>query len=600
MATPVPIYTLKNARLRFGSKPLFTGVDIHITKGDKICLIGRNGSGKSTLLKIIAGQIEPDEGEIFIQPGTQVAFMPQESDFTGFQTLRDFILAGLPRAATDAGYKADILIQQFDIDAGQNPAKASGGERKKAALAQALISEPDILLLDEPTNHLDVATIEKLEDFLIRFTGALIIISHDKAFLKHVSTATIWLDRGIAHENDKGFDAFDAWQDALLEQEIIAQKHLAKKIDAETEWLHKGVTARRKRNMGRLRRLQQLRQERREQVKQTGHVKLEIDKGAIQSRLIVETKHVSKSFGDREIVHDFSIRILRGNKIGVVGPNGSGKSTLIKLLTKRLEPDSGHVRIAKNLEEAYFDQNRITLDPDKTLWKTLCPEGDHIFVRGHYRHVVSYLKDFLFTPEQAKSPVGVLSGGEKNRLMLALILSRPSNFLVLDEPTNDLDMDTLDLLQEVLDEYTGTILIVSHDRDFLDKVVPSLLYLKGDGTIVEHIGACSELLAAEKEKAETGQKRAFKTVKKTPVPLNTPTNKLSFTEQHILKLLPNKISKLEETVKALEERMADSELYQKDADLFHKTATELATVRTELEQAENQWLDLQLRLEENA
>ncbi len=601
MAVSVPVYTLKNARLRFGVKPLFTGVNIHICPGDKICLIGRNGSGKSTLLKIIAGQIEPDEGEIFIQPGTRVAFMPQESDFTGFNSLRDFILAGLPKTDTDAAYKADILIQQFDIEAHQNPTKASGGERKKAALAQALIGEPDILLLDEPTNHLDVATIEKLEDFLIRYTGALIVISHDKAFLKHVSTATIWLDRGIAHENDKGFESFDAWQDALLEQEIIAQKHLAKKIDEETEWLHKGVTARRKRNMGRLRRLQQLRQERREQVKQAGHVKLEIDKGAIQSRLIVETKHVNKSFGDREIVRDFSIRILRGNKIGVVGPNGSGKSTLIKLLTKRLEPDSGHVRIAKNLEEAYFDQNRILLDPTKTLWKTLCPEGDHIFVRGHYRHVVSYLKDFLFTPEQAKSPVGVLSGGEKNRLMLALILSRPSNFLVLDEPTNDLDMDTLDLLQEVLDEYTSTILIVSHDRDFLDKVVPSLLYLKGDGTIMEYIGACSELLAAEKAKAESVIKKVVKQTKveNTPPQSNVSGNKLSFTEQHILKTLPNKISKLEEQVKVLEEKMTDPELYQKDADAFHTIATDLAAKRNELEALENQWLELQLRLEEN-
>ena len=599
-----PIYTIKGAHLSFGLHPLFTGLDLVIGRSDKTCLIGRNGSGKSTLLKVIAGVIEPDKGEIFIQPGTKIAYMPQESDFKGYATLKDVILSGLSEHRADEDYRADILIGLLDIAGSQNPETASGGERKKAALAKALIGEPDILLLDEPTNHLDIATIEKLEEIINNFKGAVIVISHDRAFLNHISTSTIWLDRGILRANDKGFAHFEAWQEQIINQEIIEQKNLLKKIEEETEWLHKGVTARRKRNMGRLRRLQQLRLERKEQIKQTGSVNLTIDKGEILSKMIVETKHIYKSFGDRELVKDFTIRILRGNKIGIVGPNGAGKTTLIKLMTKRLEPDQGFVRIAKNLEEAYFDQNRITLDPTKTLWKTLCPEGDHIFVRGHYRHVVAYLKDFLFTSAQAKTPVGALSGGEKNRLMLALALAKPSNFLVLDEPTNDLDMDTLDLLQEALDEYTGTILIVSHDRDFLDKVCTSLLYMKGDGTITEYVGTYSDLLAGEKERALNIQKKT--TVKKAvkPVPVaevstsSAPKKKLSFKEQHLLKTLPAEIEKLQTRVAHLEAKLNNPDFYAQNSDEFNQTTIELTNTKEQLETAEMTWLELEILQEE--
>ena len=597
-----PIYSLKNISLHFGLNPLFNNITLHIKHGEKICLIGRNGSGKSTLLKVIAKKIDVDSGEIFIQPAIKIAYMEQESDLSGFETLKDFICSGLNKQDEHAVYKADILIDQLSINAEQKISTASGGEKKKAALAQALIQEPDILLLDEPTNHLDIVTIEKLESIIKNFSGAVIVISHDRRFLTNITTSTLWLDRGSLHANDKGYAYFNEWQEEIINQEIIEQKNLNKRIQEETEWLHKGVTARRKRNMGRLRRLQQLRLERKNQIKQASNVKFEIDKGEIQSKLISEAKHISKSFGERVLIKDFSTRILRGNKIGIVGPNGAGKSTLIKLLTKRLEPDTGSVRIAKNLQEAYFDQNRIDLDPTKTLWKTLCPEGDHIFVRGHYRHVVSYLKDFLFTSAQATSPVGILSGGEKNRLMLALILAQPSNFLVLDEPTNDLDIDTLDLLQEVLDEYTGTVLVISHDRDFLDKIAVSLLYMKGDGNILEHVGTYSELLnslaTSSQKKEQPKEKKKEETVKETKK-TNTSKNKITFTQKHLLNQLPAQIEALETKAKQLEEKLNDTDLYHSNMQKFNEFALELTQVKNEISEKENLWLELQILLEES-
>lgn len=598
MAVEAPIYTLKDVRLSFGLNPLFTGVDLYISRGDKICLVGRNGCGKSTLLKIIAGDMEPDDGEIFMQPGARVGYMPQEPDFGSCQTLREVVESGLPAEEAHQTFRADQLIEYFDINETQHPDVASGGEKRKAALARALINEPDILLLDEPTNHLDIAAIEKLEEIIKKFAGAVIVISHDRAFLNHISQTTFWLDRGVLRRNNKGFAYFEAWQDQMIEQEIIEQKALNKKIAEETEWLHKGVTARRKRNMGRLRRLQQLRQERREQIKTVGSVNMEIEMPDMRSKLVIEAKHIYKSFGARDIVKDFSIRVMKGNKLGIVGPNGSGKTTLLKLLTKKLAPDSGFVRIGKNLEEAYFDQNRLTLDPKKTLWKTLCNEGDHIWVRGHFRHVVAYLKDFLFKPEQAQCPVSALSGGEKNRLMLAVALARPSNFLVLDEPTNDLDMDTLDLLQEVLDEYEGTIIIVSHDRDFMDKVATSLLYMKGDGTVFEHVGTYTDLL--EKLKSQNIKIEA----KKAPTtPANKPreknkTVKLSYKEQYLLEHLPQEIETLEQEIKAIEIALGNPNLYTDDPQKFDELTVALAAHKQAVEQKETQWLEIQLKIEE--
>ena len=595
-----PIMTIKGAKLSFGSNQLFTDVELYINRGDKICLVGRNGSGKSTLLKVISGVIEADDGEIFLQPGIKISYMPQEPDFSEFKSLREVVLSGLGDNSKSLAYKADILIEKFSIRENQSPEQSSGGERKKAALAKALIGEPDILLLDEPTNHLDMPTIEKLEKIIADFKGAVIVISHDRMFLSNVSQTTFWLNRGVLRRNNKGFKFFEEWQEQCIEQEIIEQKYLNKKIEEETEWLHKGVTARRKRNMGRLRRLQQLRQERREQIKQVGSIDLEIQNTEFRSKMVIEAKHVSKSFQDREIVKDFSTRIIKGNKIGIVGPNGAGKTTLIKLLTKRLEPDSGFVRMGKNLQEAYFDQNRLTLDPKKTLWKTLCGEGDHIWVRGHFRHVVAYLKDFLFKPEQAQTPVAALSGGEKNRLMLAVALAKQSNFLVLDEPTNDLDMDTLDLLQEVLMEYEGTLLLVSHDRDFLDRVVSSVIYMKGDGTAIEHAGSYSELMEKiNNQPVKADKKSSVKPTEKS-ISENLPKkqNKLSYKQQRLLEVLPQTVEALSLEIKQIEQELSDPNLYSENPNKFDQLSSRLANAQKEMNEAENQWLEIQLLQEE--
>ena len=602
MVNEAPIYALKNVSLTFGVRPLFTSVNMNICRGDKICLVGRNGSGKSTLLKIISGLVEPDGGEIFSQPGINVAYMAQEDNFAGYETLNDVILSGLkPEERENGKYKADILSETFNIRAEISPGTASGGELKKAALARALIMQPDILLLDEPTNHLDIVTIEKLEKILLGFGGAVIVISHDRSFLSHVSGKTFWLDRGVVHSNNQGYSSFEEWQEQIIRQEVIQEKYLDKKIEEETEWLHKGVTARRRRNQGRLRRLKQLRQERREQIKRLGSVDMEIKEASVRSKLVLEAKHISKSFGTREIVKDFSLRVLKGNRIGIVGPNGAGKTTLLKLLTQKLQPDSGFVRLGKNLEMAYFDQNRERLDPDKTLWKTLCGEGDHIYVRGQYRHVVAYLKDFLFTPDQARSPVSCLSGGEKNRLMLALSLARESNFLVLDEPTNDLDMDTLDLLQEVLDEYRGTILLVSHDRDFLNKITTSMLYMKGDGTVIEHVGSYEELFAKYIEpelKKQTIRKTPENKESESAKAVKAPGGKarLSYNERRLYEILPDEISKLEQEIKIIEQDLSDPELFCRDEKKFYDLSSNLERIKREKEEKENKWLEIEEKI----
>ncbi len=594
MAPIAPIYTLKNIGLTFGVRPLFTSVSLNVFRNDKICLVGRNGCGKSTLLKVISATIHPDTGEIFVQPGTKISYMEQETSFLQYQSLKEAILSGLlDNNVKEQEYKADILIESLNIKGDISPKVASGGEIKKAALARALISEPDILLLDEPTNHLDITTIEKLEDIIKKFSGAVIVISHDRSFLNRISNKTLWLDRGVVHTNNHGFEKFEAWQEMILQEEMIAMQNLNKKIEEETEWLHKGVTARRRRNQGRLRRLQQLRIERKEQVKKIGSVDMEIKDAGIRSKLVLEAKHISKSYSGKDIIKDFSLRVIRGNRIGIVGPNGAGKTTLIKMLTKHLEPDSGFVRLAKNLEMVYFDQNREALDPEKTLWRTLCDKGDHIYVRGHYRHVVAYLKDFLFTPDQAQSPVSCLSGGEKNRLLLALSLAQESSFLVLDEPTNDLDMDTLDLLQEVLDEYKGTILIISHDRDFLDKITTSMLYLKGNGEVIEHVGNYDELYKKYIENdVVIKQTKTPKKVSQPKISSQKITTKLSYKDERLYEILPQEIEQIEKEIEKIECELSDSELFVKDEKKFYNLTDKLEKLKLDKDEKETKWLEI--------
>jgi len=614
---------INDITLRFGGRLLFDGASAHISDGQRVGLTGRNGTGKTTLFKMIQGLLPCDDGEIRLTKGQKLASVAQEIPDGDISLLDCVLQADTERTAllsalveaekADDGVKIGEIHERLNVigaasaesraasilyglgfseEKQKRPVSSfSGGWRMRVALAAALFVPSDVLLLDEPTNHLDIATIEKLEKTVKDFSGAVIVISHDRAFLKSVSTSTIWLDRGKTHAQNKGYADFEDWQDKILTAEEVEQSRLAQRIERETQWLHKGVTARRKRNMGRLRRLQELRQQRKDQIKQTGSVELAIDKGAILSKLVIEAKHLEKSFGDRPLIKDFSFRLMRGNKIGIVGPNGAGKTTLIKVLTGRIPPDSGTVRLMKNLEEAYFDQNRMTLDPNKTLRETLCPDGgDTVFVRGTPRHIMSYLKDFLFAPTQADTPVAALSGGEKNRLVLAQTLAKPSNFLVLDEPTNDLDMDTLDLLQDALMGYDGTVLIVSHDRDFLDNVATSLLYMKGDGTIIEHVGTYTDLL----EKLKEREKPAAKPADKPKIQREKPQQpaRMSFKNKRLLEILPAEVEALEKQIAVLEAKIADPNFYLSNPAAFNQTTADLEKLKAEKDEKESLWLEL--------
>ena len=469
-----PLLQLKDIALTFGGTPLLTGVELTVAAEERLCLIGRNGSGKSTLLKIAAGLVEPDRGERFVQPGATIRYLPQEPDFAGATSTLAYVEAGL--APGDDAYQAPYLLQQLGLSGDEDPEKLSGGEARRAALARALAPSPDILLLDEPTNHLDLPTIEWLEAELASRRSALVLISHDRRFLSNLSRVTVWLDRGQARRIERGFSAFEAWRDEVLAEEERDQHKLDRKIVAEEHWLRYGVSGRRKRNVKRLAGLHALRDQRRDYRGVAGKAALTAATGEKSGALVIEAKGISKSFGERAVVSDFSIRVQRGDRIGIVGPNGAGKTTLINLLTGALAPDSGTLRLGANIEMATLDQRRESLDDHATLADALTGgRGDHVMVGGKPKHVMSYLKDFLFTQEQARTPLEVLSGGERGRLMLARALAKTSNLLVLDEPTNDLDLETLDVLEEMLGDYEGTVILISHDRDFLDRVVTSVI-----------------------------------------------------------------------------------------------------------------------------
>ena len=491
-----PLLLLQDIHLTFGAAPLLAGAELSVSPGERLCLVGRNGSGKSTLLKIAAGLVEPDGGSRFLQPSVTIRYLPQEPDLRGFATTHAFVEAGL--APGDDPHRARFLLETLGLTGEEEPARLSGGESRRAALARTLAPDPDILLLDEPTNHLDVAAIEGLEEALGAMRSAIVLVSHDRRFLENLSRATVWLDRGTTRRLEQGFSAFEEWRDKVLEEEEIDRHKLDRKIAMEEHWVRYGVTARRKRNQGRMRALQDLRtaRQRARANRPVGDVALAVQEAQLSGKLVIEAENVAKSYGDRPIVRGLTLRVERGDRIGIVGPNGAGKTTLLNLLTGVLPPDAGRVRLGTNIAPATLDQRRDSLDPETTVAETLTGgRGETVSINGEARHVVGYLRDFLFRPEQARSPVKSLSGGERGRLILARALARPSNLLVLDEPTNDLDLETLDLLQEMLADYPGTLLIVSHDRDFLDRVATSVVAFEGSAKWTEYAGGYSDRVA---------------------------------------------------------------------------------------------------------
>ncbi|MGE4219654.1 MAG: ABC-F family ATP-binding cassette domain-containing protein [Alphaproteobacteria bacterium] len=599
-----PILILRDIHLTFGGTPLLEGAEMSLSPGDRLALVGRNGSGKSTLLKIAAGLIEPDAGERFVQPGATVRYLPQEPDLSGHATVLDFVQAGLTPG--DDPYRAPYLLEQLGLTGAEDPGRLSGGEARRAALARALAPEPDMLLLDEPTNHLDLPAIEWLESELGATRSALILISHDRRFLETLSRSTLWLAQGATRRLDQGFAAFEAWRDGILEDEETQRHKMDRKLAAETEWLRKGVTARRKRNQGRLRALHALRAERQTQRRSaTGAVAMAASDGDLSGKLVLEAMGIGKSYGGVPVVREVSLRVQRGDRIGIVGPNGAGKTTLLNLLTGALAPDEGSVRLGTNLQMVTLDQRRESLDPARPLAETLTDgRGDTVTVGGAARHVVSYMKDFLFLPEQARTPVGNLSGGERGRVMLARALARPSNLLVLDEPTNDLDLETLDLLQELLADYAGTVLLVSHDRDFLDRVVTSTVAWEGAGRWVEYAGGYSDMVAQRgsgvQAKTAAKPKREAPTRTQPAAPSAPPPQrvKLSFKEKHALETLPKRMAQLQAEIVALEAALADPGLYARDRAGFDRKAASAAAKRAELAAAEDDWLALEMKREE--
>ncbi|WP_404291294.1 ABC-F family ATP-binding cassette domain-containing protein [Microvirga sp. RSM25] len=600
MALP-PLLLLQDIALTFGGTPLVESAELSVSPGERACLVGRNGSGKSTLLKIAAGLIEADRGKRFVQPGATVRYLAQEPDLSAYPTTLAYVEAGL--GPGDDHYRARYLLEQLGLTGDEKSADLSGGEARRAALAHVLAPQPDILLLDEPTNHLDLPVIEWLEGELKSLRSAMVLISHDRRFLESLSQATIWLDRGRTRRMDRGFAHFEEWRDQVLEQEEAEHHKLGRKLVAEADWLRYGVTARRKRNVRRLGNLHAMRQQYRERTRAVGTVNVSLAEAEQSGTLVVEAEGISKTYGDRAIVSNLSLRVLRGDRLGIIGPNGAGKTTLINMLTGVLDPDGGRVRLGSNLQMVTLDQRRASLDPDATVVETLTGgRGDTVTIGGQTKHVIGYMKDFLFSPEQARTPVGVLSGGERNRLMLARALAQPSNLLVLDEPTNDLDLETLDLLEEMIQDYSGTVILVSHDRDFLDRTVSSVLVSEGEGRWLEYAGGYTDMVA------QRGRGVQARVVEKESKPrsadrpaVSAPAQgkrRLSFNEQHDLKTLPKRMGEMEARIAKVQEILADPELYSRDPARFQKAMDALTQLQTELHAAEERWLELEMLREE--
>ena len=603
-----PILKLDDIFLSFGGTPLLAGASLQVEPGDRICLVGRNGSGKSTLMKIAAGLAEAQSGEVFRHPSATIRYLHQAPDFDGYDTVAAYAEAGL--GPSDDPYRVTYLLEHLGLDGTEDPKSLSGGEARRAALARVMAPEPDILLLDEPTNHLDLPTIEWLEGELQSTRSALVVISHDRRFLEKVSNATVWLDRGQSRRLNRGFGHFEAWRDEVLEAAELEQHKLGKAIEREEHWLRYGVTARRKRNMRRLGALHDLRARYRGHKGPQGSVQASASDAQESGKLVIEAEKITKAYGERTIVAPFSIRVHRGDCIGLVGPNGAGKTTLLKMLTGQLAPDSGTVKLGTNLEIATLDQRREDLNLDDTLAHYLTDgRGETLLVNGEQRHVTGYMKEFLFQPEQARTPIRNLSGGERARLMLARILSRPTNLLILDEPTNDLDIETLDLLQEIVAGFTGTVLLVSHDRDFLDRTVTSTIAPADpenpDGRWIEYAGGYTDMMAQrrgaieEKRRAEKAEKAKAAEAAPAAAPSDGKAKgKLSYKQKFALENLPKEMEKAEKEIAAREAKMADPNLFTKDPATFNKLAAEMEKLRASLTKMEEEWLELEMLREE--
>ena len=595
----IPLLQLNDISLTFGGDPVFEDLSLIAHPGDRIALVGRNGSGKSTLMKVMAELVEPDKGEVVRGPGISVGYMEQDPDLTGFATLGDFAASDLEPSEL---YKVERAGAGLKFDPARPVETASGGERRRAALARLMADAPDLMLLDEPTNHLDIEAIGWLEDELQSSRKGFVLISHDRAFLRRLTRATLWVDRGQVRRQEQGFDAFEAWRDKVWEEEDLQRHKLNRKIKAEARWAVEGISARRKRNQGRVRALQALRAERAAQIKRQGTAAMALEAGPKSGRKVIEATGITKSFGDKVILKPFSLTVQRGDRIALVGPNGVGKTTLLNMLIGKEQPDTGEVRLGTNLDLALFDQARAQLDGDMSLWDSLTgdPEmrvsgkADQIMVRGTPKHVVGYLKEFLFDDAQARAPVRSLSGGEKARLLLAKIFARTSNLLVLDEPTNDLDVETLDLLQELLGNYEGTVLLVSHDRDFLDRVAATTIAMEGDGRATVYAGGWSDYISqrgvrdtpatVEKPKTDAPKLAKSKATAKTG---------LSFTEKHRLDALPDEIARLEAEIGKLTELLGDPELFTVNPVKFQKATDALVERQNKLDAAETEWLELE-------
>ena len=601
-----PILQLRDIHLTFGSTPLLEGAELSILPGECICVVGRNGSGKSTLLQIAAGTIEPDKGDVFLQPGVTARYLQQEPDISGYSNIGDYVAAGLGPA--DDPRQVEYLLRELGLTGQEDPTRLSGGELRRAALAQTLAPQPDILFLDEPTNHLDLPAIEWLENHLAGLRSAIVLISHDRAFLRRLSRRTVWVDRGKTRVLNAGFEKFESWRDDILEQEVVDQHKLGRTIVREDHWVTHGVSGRRKRNIRRLKELQGMRKSRSEHRKVEGDVAFTINEGESSGKLVVVARNISKSYNDHPVVSGFSIRIARGDRIGIVGQNGAGKTTLLNMLCGNLKPDSGGVKPGANVLPLIIDQKRESLDPNWTLQEAMTDgSGDLVSIGPITKHVIAYMKDFLFLPEQARTPLHALSGGERARLQLARGLRHPSNFLILDEPTNDLDLETLDLLQEMIADYAGTVLVVSHDRDFLDRVSTSMLAPADHGKWIEYQGGYSDMMALKKTASKGEGKSASEKSAKTrgssqdqlrDTPASGEKKRLSFKHKHALETLPMEIDKLSDIIAKCSNELAAPDLFGKNPRRFDKLMRTLSAAEKKLAETETKWLELEMMREE--